>query len=318
MKNTRIYLSIFLLIFTGTLLKAQDDCDKCPGCQAKLTTGQQELAKQLSKAKEELESCRRKANNSVDRDEFNKIKSENNRLSSENSSLNAQLNDSRNSAGSFSAELTKLKEQLAAKTTEVASLKTDAEKQKNELDKYKAENQKLTNSISGSAKGATCINDWLNDRISKTQGKILLKSEVFNLYDRGDAASELCAITFQGNTTIIKQIKMGKDIITDPVTIECMLTRIENLFIHYQDIFYLRFNVKNKTAGKEQFAYIQENFYKTVFEQEKRSKVKEEASGVELKRLLIAKWGKPSDDGSTISIAISDSKENSDEDLIKK
>ena len=162
--------------------------------------------------------------------------------------------------------------------------------------------------------------NWLDDRISKVQGKILLKEfGVTNLFSPNDANSELCFITFQDKTTTIKQIKVGKEIITDPATIQCILNRIENLYSHYQDLFYLRFTVRyrdSKNPIKEEFGSVQDKFFKRLFASDKANKEKSLAGDIEIKNYTIAKWGRSSVEG--ISIAISTEKEESDEDLLKR
>ena len=317
MKNRKIvYWIFFFIAFITSSLLAQDDCDKCPNCQTKLLKGQQDLAK----AKEDMEDgYKKKLANSISKSELEKVKAENTRLlgvSSENSTLNTQLIDTRNASDNLKKEIITLKEQIRLKTEEAEIRQREVEKQKNELEKQKKEIERLNYIISGNI----CRINWLDDRISKLQGKIFLKEfGVTNLFAPNDANSELCFITFQDKTTTIKEIKVGKEIITDPTMIQCILSRIENLYSHYQDLFYLRFTVRyrdSKNPIKEKFGSVQDKFFKRLFASDKANKEKSLAGDIEIKNYTIAKWGRSSVEG--ISIAISAEKEDSDEDLLKR
>lgn len=318
MKNNQIKLFILLLFHTTSAFAQQNGCD----CTI-MKQGQDILKAALNEKTAELETYKTRASNAassaaIDKKELDRLKGDMSSVLNEKQALITQLSENQTTIKNLNTEITRLKEQLRLKTEEAINNKNEAEKEKSEVERLKADNQKLTNSISGTATGATCINDWLNDRISKTHGKILMKGGVYNLYERNEAAAEICVISFQDNSTTIKQIKVGAEIITDPVMVECMLNRIENLFIHYQDLYFLRFSVRNKSAGKTQLAFIQERYYKNIFEQEKKNEIKEKTSGVELKKLTIMKWSKSNDNSNTISISIALDKEDSDNDFIRR
>lgn len=319
MKNKRVQLIILLAIFNVFFIYAQqDDCANCPDCRARLTKGQEDLNNKLNKLEEASkkmeESYRKKLANSTDKNEVERAKTENSQLVAENQSFNKALTDIRNTNDLLSQEIAKLKEQVRVQSEELVGLKNDLLQGKKDLEKKEG-------IISGSATTSQCWSDLMNDKVAPKLNKIVFKGKsTFKLYEKNEPNSELCVITFQENAAIIKHVKVGDDVFTDVKEIQCVMRRIENLFYHYHDLLYLRVQVKykdNKTIAKERFNYIQDNFFKGLFMQDRNNESKSKADETkEFKPFTIAKWGKSATESLTISIAAE--KDNNDTDLINK
>jgi hypothetical protein len=319
MKNKLIQLIILLTIVNVSLINAQqDDCANCPDCRARLTKGQEDLNSKLNKLEEASkkmeESYRKKLANSTDKNELERAKNETNQLAADNQSLNRTLADSRNTNELLSQEIVKLKEQALKQSEELVALKNDLLQGKKDL-------EKKDGIISGTATTSQCWSDLMNDKVAPKLNKIVFKGKTnFKLYEKNEPNSDLCVITFQENTATIKQVKVGDDVFTDTKEIQCVLRRVENLFYHYHDLLFLRIQVKykdNKILAKERFNYIQDNFFKGLFMQDRNNENKFKADDTkEFKPFTIAKWGKNATESITISIAAE--KDNNDTDLINK